>query len=101
MPADFEKRIAEICADIRSLSDAHHDTREHVAACEQKDRDLNGSIARIEDSQRRTEEKLDALCEAFAEWKGRAAPLLSAASAFVGALVAGAITFLRAHLGGN
>ncbi len=64
-------------------------------------RAINGNLARIDDSLKAIDKKLDDLCENFSGWKGRSAPLLSAGSAFIGAVVAAAIAFARTHITGG
>jgi hypothetical protein len=62
---------------------------------------VNGSLCRIDANLADMDAKLDGLCEAFAGWKGSAAPLISLGSALVGAVAATIITYLKTHLIGG
>lgn len=64
-------------------------------------RAINGNLARIDDSLKTIDAKLDDLRENFSGWKGRVTPLVGAGSALIGALVAGAISFVKATLTGG
>lgn len=106
---DFDEAIDGIRRELRrelsgalSTRDAQCSERgEMLARHDEHLRAINGNLARIDDSLRAIDAKLDDLCEQFQGWKGRSAPLLSAASAFIGAVVAAVIAFVKTHMTGG
>lgn len=103
--AEFDKAIDALRRELRdalSERDGRCVTRGETLARHQEHMDgVNGSLHRIDERLTKLDEKLDNFCEAFAGWKGTTAPLLSLASAVVGAVAATIITYLKTHLIGG
>ena len=103
--SDFNRSMQQLRNEINEAMQRRDDRcaeRGATLARHQEHMDgVNGSLDRIDKRLTDLDAKLDALCEAFAGWKGQSAPLLSIASAFIGAVAATIITFLKAHLGGT
>lgn len=103
--AEFDKAIDALRRELRdalATRDERCSVRGETLARHQEHMDgVNGSLHRIDERLTKLDAKLDDLCEAFAGWKGGAAPLLSLASAFVGAVAATIITYLKTHLIGG
>lgn len=101
----FDEVLNALRAELRdslATRDERCSARGETLARHQEHMDgVNGSLKRIDESLADVDEKLNGLCEAFAGWKGSAAPLISLGSALVGAIAATIITYLKTHLIGG